>query len=86
MDFGNPLRKIKSQIKYETFHCSEIQSQRLTADKLSCSSQNESNCKAANHNLSQRMLFTSFRQLKTMHGTVPSPSLHLPPATLHLCN
>ena len=42
MDFGKPLRKRKPQIKYETFYCSEafycseIQSQRLTTDKLSC--------------------------------------------------
>ena len=35
MDFGNPLRKRKSEIKYEAFYCSEIQLQRLTADKLS---------------------------------------------------
>ena len=35
MDFGNPLRKRKSQIKYEAFYCSEIQLQRFTADELS---------------------------------------------------
>ena len=34
MDFGKPLRKRKTQIKYDTFYWSEIQSQRLTADKL----------------------------------------------------
>ena len=36
MDFGKPLRKRKSEIKYETFCCSEIQLQRLMADKLPC--------------------------------------------------
>ena len=36
MGFGEPLRKRKSEIKYETFYCSKIQLQRLTADKLSC--------------------------------------------------
>ena len=36
MDFGKPLRKTKSHVKYETFNCSETQSQRLTADKLPC--------------------------------------------------
>ena len=34
MDFGKPLRKRKTQIKYDPFYWSEIQSQRLTADKL----------------------------------------------------
>ena len=36
MDFGKPLRKRKSEIKYGAFYCSEIQLQRLMADKLSC--------------------------------------------------
>ena len=36
VDFGMLLRKRKSQLKYEAFYCSEIQSQRFTADKLSC--------------------------------------------------
>ena len=29
MDFGKTLRKRKSQIKYEAFYCSEIQSEKL---------------------------------------------------------
>ena len=37
MDFDKPLRKKKSQVKYEAFYCLKIQSQRLTADKLLCS-------------------------------------------------
>ena len=37
MDFGKNLRKRKSEIKYEALYCSQIQSQRFTADKLSCS-------------------------------------------------
>ena len=36
MDFGKSFRQGRSEIKYETFHRSEIQLQRLTADKLSC--------------------------------------------------
>ena len=36
MDFGKSLRKRKSQKKYEAFYCSEIQSQKGAADKLSC--------------------------------------------------
>ena len=35
MDFGEPLRKRNSQIKHDTIYCSEVQSQKLTADKLS---------------------------------------------------
>ena len=35
MDFGKALRKRKTQIKYDAFYWPEIQSQRLTADKLS---------------------------------------------------
>ena len=34
--YSGSLRKKKSQIKYENFYCSEIQLQRLTADKPSC--------------------------------------------------
>ena len=37
MDFGKPLRKRKSEIKYQAFYCSEIQSQRLAIGELSCS-------------------------------------------------
>ena len=36
MEFVKPVRKRKAQIKYEVFYFSEIQSQRLTSDKLSC--------------------------------------------------
>ena len=36
MDFCKTLRRRKCHIKYEAFNCSEMQSQRLTADKLSC--------------------------------------------------
>ena len=44
MDFGNPLlRKRKSEIKHETFYCSEIQSQKLTSDELSCYNEKNDN-------------------------------------------
>ena len=36
MEFVKPVRKRKAQIKYEVLYFSEIQSQRLTSDKLSC--------------------------------------------------
>ena len=36
MHFGKPFKKRKFEIKYEAFYCSEIQLQRLMADKLSC--------------------------------------------------
>ena len=36
MDFGKPLQKRKSEIKYEAFDFSEIQLQSFTVDKLSC--------------------------------------------------
>ena len=36
MEFVKPVRKRKAQIKYEVFYFSEIQSQRLTSDKMSC--------------------------------------------------
>ena len=34
MGFGKPLKIRMSLKKYEAFYCSEIQSQRLTVDKL----------------------------------------------------
>ena len=34
--FGQAVNKEKSQIKYETAYCSEIQSQKPRSDKLSC--------------------------------------------------
>ena len=35
MDFGKQEKKVSNK-KYESFYCSEIQSQRFTADKLTC--------------------------------------------------